>query len=250
LTDTFRLSWKKDGFASKVYLTLDAYIEVFMVWLVWLTETSPDHLVETRINRLGAMSALSSTLYSVAGTAKSKFVSTKPQTYHWLLLGVMFYSAVRVSDRMVKLAKKWEIELSPNQLDIRQSILRRANRLDDALECIGEALEKLPEPSMTKCLLLAGMAEVHTVLLRQMKSTRPEILAIVGQITENHERANRGKLVEPGQTVRVYRMLAVVHERIGDHEKSVMFRGKAFLVAQSHGLHDQIAKLHAEMVTL
>jgi len=240
----YNLSWYKDSFLAKLGLLAKAY-HTYRLW---------DGMGST--TKVDEMSALSSTLYSVAGTSCARLSRWKPWTWVWGPLGLFcHWQSVAVSDRM------WEMigvlrsanlsvsvpDLTVDQLDIRQSILRKhKGRNTDALICVNLALEQKIERPHTKALLLIGQAELAL-------KNRGIAASMLGIDVVPHVMASMRKAIglvssfegsEPNQAVRVYRGAAEVLLQLhGPNDDVWEYRNWAWDLAQKHGIKDQIAKL-------
>ena len=105
-----------------------------------------------------AWSALSSTYYSAAGNALARARANLLMAPYWLVQAYRYLEkAHRASDRAA--ASGYE-PMSADELDVRQSILRKCGDLDGALACIDHALGKPGLRADTNLLLLVGRAEI------------------------------------------------------------------------------------------
>lgn len=106
-----------------------------------------------------AYSSISSTYYSAAGNAYARFqrasLWTKPL---WAIRAVRYLrKALEASDKVQALLGL--LGMTPDQLDIRSTILRSVGRWDEALRCLEEALARPNLRPESRVLLLMGKAE-------------------------------------------------------------------------------------------
>lgn len=227
----YDLSWNKDGFFDKVSLVKKSRQEV---------------KVAKTNNKVGTLSALSSTYYSVAGTAIAQLRSKTQLSWKslllplwfvtWLPLGAWCYwRMLPISNKALRIAGEYQ-NLSVSQCDDRQSILRRRGQLDEALFCINSTFYKEPV-GHTLALLLVGKADV---LERQNKEWG-NFSEIKGLIYRALDIAKEIESDEPQQAIRIYRNCANLVERIG--EDGSLLRKKAKQIAQRVGAKDQLLKI-------
>lgn len=196
--------------------------------------------------RASGCSALSSTYYSIVGTAFSHLkIALKLQwsapfrlmlwCCTWLPLAVWCYWWMLVLSNHVVMAIGYE-RMSVGQCDIRQSILRRRNYFAEAKRCILKALLKDPE-AHTLGLLRVGLAEVYRKE-NDKRRARIEIQKAV-YITKETEKT------DPKQAARIYRGCASIMDFLenGDPTVGDQFRCRARSLLQSARAEDQLLKL-------
>jgi tetratricopeptide (TPR) repeat protein len=184
-----------------------------------------------RENLVAALSERSSLYYSAVGHCwKQK--KRKP----WLLLKMpsLHRSSVNDSDEMQAEAGGVE-KLTANQLDVRQSILRRARRYDEALQCISEALNHERIAMHTEALLYIGFGEIS----RKLRRSNDEAAAY------REAEGLLPKVVEQGQlaqAARIARHLSGFYKRRGKAGPAAEFFRLAQRYAEKAGAKDQIIK--------
>lgn len=204
--------------------------------------------------RAHGYSALSSTYYSIVGTAlaqlrailrSERFALFIPiRTAGWLL--TWFPLAVWCSWRMLTFSSRVVTligydGMSANQCDIRQSILRRRERYDEAKRCIFAGLAKNPEKA-TRGLLHVGLADI---LWREGKQRDAK-----SKITSACFAAMEAEEQDPLQAARIYRHCADVIGRssyLNDVYEERWFRGRARWIINAFGAKDQLLKLQQEV---
>ena len=238
----YDLSWNKSGFFAK--------LQLFFASIQRERKKMKSGIVRERI---GGYSALSSTYYSIVGSTFAQFKTIflpkrmvllapilVPIRLTWFIcswfpLGAWcYYRMLPVSDKMLQIAGGYQ-NLSVSQCDIRQSILRKRERLSEAMTCIDSAFnKKLSGHSFA--LLLVGKAGV---LERQ--GGRENFSEIKGLIYQAIEIAEKVEGDEPQQAIRIYRNCANLVKRIG--EDGELLRKKAKQLAERVDAKDQLAKL-------
>lgn len=239
MTSIYDLSWSKTSFLAK--------LELFLKSRKREKEKmrSDDPMLQAE-----GCSALSSTYYSIVGTAFSQLkVTLQPRWLVWLapvrilpwcltwlpLASWCYFRMLTLSDRMVSIAG-YE-KMSADQCDIRQSILRRRNRLAEAKECIALALGKNPEKAHTRGLLHAGLAEIYKTEGNWREAEAEVQLAV--------KEAEEAEKQDPRQAARIYRHCASVADffEMGDPIPGSQLRRKAENLSQAIGATDQLLKL-------
>lgn len=136
------------------------------------------------------------------------------------------------SDRVVALIGYGE--MSADQCDIRQSILRRRGRYDEAKQCILAALAKNPEKAHTRGLLHAGLAEIYRKKDDWRNARTEARTALVF--------AEEAEKQDPRQAARIYRQCADIADFV-EKGAGKPFRRKARELAQATGAEDQLLKI-------
>lgn len=197
--------------------------------------------------RAAAYSSLSSTYYSIAATAFAQLWLALQRQWlaparivlwclTWLPLGLWCYGRMLpLSNRVVQLIGY--DDMSPDQCDIRQSILRRRGEYTEAHTCIQKALAKQPEKAHTRGLLHVGLAYLH---LRTENKDRVR--------QEVYEALTEGLAAEqedPRQAARIYRHCADLADSLCPHDPSQgnRLRNAARQLAEATASNDQRLKL-------
>lgn len=197
-------------------------------------------------------SALSSTYYSIAGTAFIQLRDVASDIFGWRAWSVPFRLAawfltwlplgawcywrmLALSNRVVKLIGY--DGMSADQCDIRQSILRRQGLYYEAEKCIHAALAKNPEKAHTRGLLYVGLAEIY-----RHRGDWQNAEVVVGAALIAAREAERQ---DPRQAARIYRRCADITDFI---DQDNQFRGdqlrrKARELAEAADVKDQLLKL-------
>ncbi|OHA82774.1 MAG: hypothetical protein A2937_02995 [Candidatus Yonathbacteria bacterium RIFCSPLOWO2_01_FULL_47_33b] len=197
--------------------------------------------------RAEGYSALSSTYYSILGTAFSQLkaalrpkllapVKVAAWCLSWLPLATYCYwRMLPLSNRIVEILGY--NSMSADQCDVRQSVLRRRGQYDEAKKCIRAALAKNPEKAHTRGLLHVGLAEIHWHE-GDKRSARSEVYAALAEVEEAEKQ-------DPGQAVRIYKHCADLFGQVGgnDRHPTADLRRKAQELAQATGARDQLLKL-------
>lgn len=192
-------------------------------------------------------SSLSSTYYSIVGTAFSQFkAALRPiwfapvrmlvWCFTWLPLSAWCYwRMLPLSDRVVELVGY--DGMSADQCDIRQSVLQKRKRYKEADKCIKIALDKNPEKAHTRGLLHAGLAEIYEKK-GDWRGAEEEVQAALAEAKEAEKQDSR-------QAARIYRKCAGITDFFeqGDPIPGNQLRQKAQTIAQATGAQDQLLKL-------
>lgn len=243
-TSTYDLSWGETSFLAKLKLFFKSNQQE--------TKKIQSHVSETRAE---GYSALSSTYYSIVGTAfaqykeiKTQFLDSPPYIayfvplrfvawgFTWLPLAAWCYwRMLPLSDCVVTLIGY--NGMSADQCDVRQSILRRRGKYDEARKCIHAGFTKNVEKAHTRGLLCVGLADIY---LRNgdLYGARDEMdLALLN--------AKQAEKQDPRQAARIYRHCANIIDVIkqGDPVRGNLLREKARALAQEAGAQDQLLKL-------
>lgn len=244
MADIFNLSWSRTSFFSKLLLLGKS---------VW-RERGRVNSFDARIKADG-YSALSSTYYSIVGTAGAYFgilAKSRPSVpiaghalvlarlcaalATWLPLGAWcWWRMLYLSNRVVELIG-YE-RMSAAQCDIRQSILRLRKRPDEARVCINHGLSKRDAELHTLGLLYAGLADVE---MREGNAG-----SAADMIRSALAYAARAEAANARQAARIYRQCAGVSERLAESDFSApKLRAKAESLARATGASDQLLKLN------
>lgn len=182
-----------------------------------------------------ALSALSSTYYTASGNAAARAAHARGLRKPALYLRAAWYlwRAVRLSDRLERMLG---LEgMHPDQLDVRQSILRKARRHRAALRCIQEALWRENVRPHTRALLQVGRGEILERLGR-----RPDA-------AEAYQRAGKlaaGLGATDPQRMRIERDVGYYLARHGAPRGMELLKA-ARRSAEELQLYDQVAKIDA-----
>lgn len=231
----YDLRWGKTSFLAKLVLLFNSH-----------RKENKKTLSKDPRDRASGFSALSSTYYSIAGTAAVQLnnlfrdwrllLFVPFRAILWGALGVWCYwLMLPFSDRVVKLIG-YE-GMSPDQCVVRQSILRKRGRLEEASQCINLALAKNPRLGSTRGLLLVASADIRA---KEGKlSLAKEILRAAIAEGSDAER------IYPEQAARIYRHAADIFDFICGHssEEGQELRREAEVLAKKAGSKDQVLKL-------
>lgn len=155
------LSWNTTSFLSKLSLFVKSHFR----------QRASLHS-KNSYDRGNGYSALSSTYYSIAGTAMSRLNAIKRSSQvpilkpfrlllwglTWLPLGA--WCAMRMTSLSDKALQLRGHLMTADQYDIRQSILRSEGRYRDARRCIEQGLGLKPIKAHTRGLFYVGFADV------------------------------------------------------------------------------------------
>lgn len=226
---TYDLSWKEDSFFSKLALFFKSRKEQKEK----MGSGNPGV-------RASGYSALSSTYYSIAGTAFAKVKEFEAPgvsllrpfklmlyCFTWLPLGAWcFWRMLSLSDHALALSGGY-YSMSAEQCDIRQSILRRRGGYTAAKSCILIALENNPVNGHTRGLLQVGLADIYK---REGDQERFDFA-----IANAKAAALQIEEEEPNQALRIYRHC---HNLTGDE----FYRAKVEKLIRKTGARDQALK--------
>lgn len=233
MTSIYDLSWSETSFLAKLQLFFKS-----------LKREKEKMRSSDRQVQAGGYSALSSTYYSIVGTAFSQLkaafrpkwfapVKVAAWCFTWLPLAAWCYwRMLPLSNRIVELIGY--DGMSADQCDVRQSILRRRGKYDEAKKCIRAALAKNPEKAHTRGLLHVGLADIY----RHEGEWHGEETEIKLAIAE----AEKAERIDPRQAARIYRHCAVAYEGFKQISLAEQFREKARTLAQATGAKDQLFK--------
>ncbi len=236
MTSIYDLSWGETSFLAKLQLFFKSRKQ----------EKEKMQSNDRRV-RTGGYSALSSTYYSIVGTAFSQLkaalrpkllvpVKVAAWCLTWLpLAAYCYWRMLPLSNRIVELIGY--DGMSADQCDVRQSVLRRRGRYEEAKKCIRAALAKNPEKAHTRGLLRVGLAEIY----RHEGDWRNAETEVKAALTE----AEKAEKLDPRQAARIYRHCADITDFIeqGDPIQGSQLRHKAQVLAQATGAQDQLLKL-------
>ena len=221
--DLYHLSWCEAGFASKLKL--------------FFSETWKQHKRTFTLHtqtRVSAYSSLSSTYYGIAGTGFAAYRSAKGNPADLVFWGLMWLPLSAYCFVMMRLYSRFAVwaaglnNLTPDQCDVRQSILRKWLAYHAAARVIREGLQKPCAPH-TWGLLNVAYAEVARKLRYPSHDPSLSINHALIAAKECEEKC-------PQQAVRIYRQCGVLK---GDRD----LLEKAHFLALKHGLDDQLLKL-------
>ena len=205
-----------------------------------------------RDNTVEAYSGLSSTYYSAAGHAYARLRQTFSP--HWAVRAwYCMQLAVDYSDKMVENAGGVHA-LTVDQLDIRQSIYRKAAKMlfgkkrrreftIEALRCIRLGLDEKNAQGHARGLLLVGLIDIHTQKNPVSISAPHNIVR--EWIHEAHNIAEETAPDDPNQASRIFNGCAVGFERVGNSIFATKARKRARELSESTGAKDQLLKQEA-----
>lgn len=243
MTSTYDLSWNRTSFLSKLKLFFRSR-----------KDAKEKLRKEYRFARAEGYSDLSSVYYSIAGTAfcqlKAIFWPTwlillapirLPLWYlTWLPLGAWCYwRMLPLSDRLIELIGY--NGATPEQCDVRQSILRRRGKYDEAKRCIQAAFAMKTDSVHTIGHLHTGLASIY---LREDNHQGVEI-----EVSAALDAADIVMDYDIRQAARIYRNCADILSGLGgDNEADNIFlsdqlREKAKALCESVDARDQALKL-------
>lgn len=235
----YDLSWSKISFLAKLQLFINS------------GKSEKQKMQSANaVEQAQGYSALSSTYYSIVGTAFSQLKAIfRPQWFVWFapiwivvwiftwlpLTAWCYWRMLSLSDRVVEIIGYKE--MSADQCDVRQSILRRRNRLEEAKKCINAALVKNPKKAHTRGLLHVGLADI----CRKEGDWRKAETEVEAALNE----AKRAEKEDPRQAARIYRQCASITDffEVGDPIPGNQLRQKAKIISQTVGARDQLLKL-------
>lgn len=179
-----------------------------------------------------ALSGLSSIYYSAAGNAASR---TRSSTFlgkpFWLLRAFRcLRKAEKLSDELER--KVGVSKMSPDELDIRSSILRKAHRCDDALRCTQAGLSRSDLSPDTRVLLEIGLGEIMDEVGNN-KAAGEAYARAIGFLMK----------IKPTTRVRYFKSLAEHYHRCKWHVPARNMAIKALKIAEDSNLTDQVVKI-------
>ena len=190
---------------------------------------SKDFPGQCLLDPVEALSARSSLYHSYAGNLMRKGGKWQ-RPLHFPKAMVYLCLAMRASDAMLRRAGGMQY-LTADQLDVRQSILRKTGRKQEAIECIEAALSRPSLKPHTHALLLIGLGETTGDI--------DSILAayhFIGTIERSGELE---------QLVRVLRHCARQFLRHGYIDEADDANRRAGEIAKKIGARDQLIKMGA-----
>jgi hypothetical protein len=239
VTSIYNLSWNTTSFWAKLELFFKSRQEAR--W--WRSHGTSE--VQAK-----GYSALSSTYYSIASTARAQLnVALKPSLLMlvriplwcltWLPLGGWCYvRMLPLSRSVVRLVTYYG--MSADMCDIHQSILYRRGRLGEAVDCINVALAKGEDVKVADHTL--GLLHVAKAYIYMYWAIRDEAKESMDRALIYAEWAEDG---EPLQASRIYRKCAVVAGWWGDLTLKNSCNSKAREFASRGGAEDQYLKQQA-----
>lgn len=235
MTSIYDLSWSETSFLAKLQLFFKSR-----------KQENEKMRSSDRQVQAGGYSALSSTYYSIVGTAFSQLkAALRPKWFApvkvamwcltWLPLAAWCYWRMfPLSNLIVELIGYKG--MSVDQCDVRQSILRRRGKYDEAKKCIRAALAKNLEKAHTRGLLRVGLAEIYR-LEGDRYNAETEVRAALAEAAEAEKQ-------DPRQATRIYRHCADIIDFIyGNQIQGSQLRRKAQVLAQAASAKDQLLKL-------
>ena len=236
MTSIYDLSWGETSFLAKLQLFFKSG-----------KQEKEKMQSNDRQVRAGGYSALSSTYYSIVGTAFSQLktalrpkwlapVKVAAWCLTWLpLAAYCYWRMLPFSNRIVELIGY--DGMSADQCDVRQSVLRRRGQYDEAKKCIRAALAKNPEKAHTRGLLRVGLAEIYRHE-GDRQSARTEVHAALVEAVGAEKQ-------DPRQAARIYKHCADITDFVeqGDPIPGSQLRRKAQTLAQATSARDQLLKL-------
>lgn len=236
MTSIYDLSWSETSFLAKLQLFFKSRKREKEKM------QSSDAWVQA-----GGCSALSSTYYSIVGTAFSQLkMALRPKLLApvkvaawcltWLpLAAYCYWRMLPLSNRIVELIGY--DSMSADQCDVRQSVLRRRGQYKEAKKCIRAALAKNPEKAHTRGLLRVGLAEIYRHE-GDRQSAEAEVRTALTEAAEAEKQ-------DPRQAARIYKHCADITDFVeqGDPISGSQLRRKAQELAQATGARDQLLKL-------
>jgi hypothetical protein len=253
----FDLSWNEDGFFAKLHLIIKSESETKKAWQLRVNKSCVNRgggIAQWKNKQRDVLSALSSAYYSVAGSCFSwvrrppVFLSKKNplvvleiifrvfQIPFWLLLGAYcFIRMLPTSDKMLSIAGGYE-NLTADQCDIRQSILRRYRNWEEALECIEYGARKNPSLHC-EALLLVGKSYCRMNL--GYLTWKDDVVGYLDRMLEISIQTIKDN---PHQTSRILRHCADLGRMVSNNE-SDLCRLRAEQLAQQVGAKDQLLKI-------
>ncbi len=236
MTSIYDLSWGETSFLAKLQLFFKSRKQ----------EKEKMRSSDVRV-QAGGCSALSSTYYSIVGTAFSQLkAALRPKLLAplnvaawcltWLpLTAYCYWRMLPLSNRIVELIGY--DGMSADQCDVRQSVLRRRGKYDEAKKCIRAALAKNSEKAHTRGLLHVGLAEIYRHE-GDRRNAEAEVRVALAEAAESEKQ-------DPRQASRIYKHCADITDFVkqGDPIPGSQLRRKAQELAQATGARDQLLKL-------
>lgn len=202
MVSIYDLSWNKDSFISKICLFFKSNLNA-------RKRINLGNKLGNYRDKAAAYSALSSTYYSIAGTAYAKFRAIFEVNSLWLFC-VKFLTFIFTwaplglwcNYRMLHLSNKFALlidaeDATSGECDIRQSILRRRGRFSEAKIWIESGLKKKDIELHSIALLFIGRADIYKNLGDWEKTE--EYVKMALEIAETVEKININ------QAIRIYK---------------------------------------------
>ncbi len=188
-----------------------------------------------RGQRVSYYSMLSSTCYSIAGTAHKRTEGRSILLVsHWYVLGGLCYLLMEpIANRMMRVAGGMKITTA-DQLNIYQSIKRRRGKDAEALSAIIMALGKNEMSPHTRGLLLVGKADIAVAL--------GGVEVALNDLSQAATIAKEGIDLKVEQRASIFKGISRVFRRMRHFEEAEAFRRKAIATGEECGARDQIAK--------
>ncbi len=234
MASIYDLSWARTSFAAKLILFAKSIVK----------QRRKINSIDASVKAAGC-SALSSTYYSIAGTAAAQREALQKQKWGflwtplflvtWMPLGAWcWWRMLPLSDRVVELIGY--DGMNADQCDIRQSILRRRGRLLQADGCIRYGLGKNASIH-TFGLLYVGSADICMRSGTRQETERLTRVAL--------EYARRAEQTDARQAGRIYRQCAPIADWL--HLPSPLTAAelyqKAEILAIATDARDQLLKM-------
>lgn len=231
----YDLSWARTSFTEKLLLFVKSILE----------QRRKINSVDARVKASG-YSALSSTYYSIAGTAGAQKEAIQKQEWGFLwvplflvtwmpLGGWCWWRMLYISDRVEALIGYGGMTAA--QCDIRQSVLRAHARFYEAKVCIEFGLRKEFYDMHTAGLLHCGMAHLF---MREGSRMYADV-----HIRAALDAVSRAKQTDPRQAGRIYRGCAPIADWAGMSSPftGAELRQRAEVLAIVTDAADQLLKL-------
>ncbi len=235
-SEIYRLSWDDDTFFGKAKLLFSSY-----------KKEKEKINSQNPYTKGEGYSALSSTCFSIANTAKAKLrasfspwylVLFKPVIclFTWVPLGAFCFFWMLPLSNKVKKILGYE-NMSADQCDVRQSILRAWHFYKKALNCARWGLIKEDASAHTIALLHLGISDISL----KFKC----ILTAESHISDALSKIKEAEKESPRQAVRIYKKSAFLYQKIYGHNsiRAKTLLKKAEKLAKETGTKDQLAKI-------
>jgi len=234
----YDLTWRETSFLSKLRLFFAA-----------ISKHRKDRKSSELTLRAASFSAVSSTYYSIAATARAHLDEAKACEnisglfwlalwgLTWAPLGGWCHLRMRSFSDMTYHMLGYT-GMTADQLDIRQSILVALGGYKDALECIEKAMLKNGVKAHTRGLLFVGKAHI-AYNLYDFALAR-EAVASAARLA--HIAMTAGQI---NQAARIYRKCADILDAVSGSDEDprvIEWRNLAQILARQSGSSDQIMK--------
>ncbi|OGG47144.1 hypothetical protein A2671_01970 [Candidatus Kaiserbacteria bacterium RIFCSPHIGHO2_01_FULL_49_13] len=200
-----------------------------------------------------AFGAASSTYYAAAGNAYARFKKA-PWQFWWAYRAFILRGyAVWLSDQIE--LKKGVTNMTPDELDVRQSILRRVKRYKEAKKCVHEALGRKNVARHTKALLLIGQIDLefnkpsdkYESVGDSARDRARSITQIESWLEQAEKCAYEVRSSNPHQAARIFRNCAMWRDRLNQEGRAEVLRRQASDLADIRHLKDQRLKIDARL---